>query len=92
MEIRTNHKPRPIISGYELTARERAEFDYMGDIESGAFFRYRGAVYNLGEFMRACGSLALLGFDGIAPDTYFSATLIKIVDHGESVICARAYS
>ena len=81
----TNNRPRPILSARDLTETERKEFDYIADGE-GSFFRYKGRVYDLGEFTRTL----IDGWDGISADTMFSATLVKFVDD-ETVIVARAY-
>ena len=53
MQIKTNNQPRPVLYWYDLAASERAEFDYVDDETRQADFRgfrYRGAVYDLGEF------------------------------------------
>jgi len=94
MEIKTNHKPRPIVYGWELTEKERAEFDYLDDINEGSFFRYKGHVYDLGEFMRTeqGGGLELLGWQGISTDSYFSGTIVRLSHDGESITVARIYS
>src|SRR5690606_15213267 len=49
--IITNNQPRDLISWYDLTEKEQADFDY---VEDGQFsgFRYKGQVYDLGEFVR----------------------------------------
>lgn len=54
MQIITNHKPRDIIRGYELSEKERAEFDYLApdDLDTSGFIRYRGEVYPLADFVR----------------------------------------
>ena len=52
------------------------------------FFRFRGVLYDLGEFMHT----DLDGWDGIAPDTFFSATLVRLVDDGQSVVVGRVYA
>lgn len=51
MQITTNNQPRNLISWYDLTEKEQADFDY---IEDGQFngFRYKGQAYDLGEFVR----------------------------------------
>lgn len=94
MNIITNNRPRHTIDGYELSAKERAQFDYYNsdELDSATFFRYRDATYDIAEFMRATGDIALLGWHGMASDSYFSGTLIRIVDNGDSVIVARCYS
>jgi hypothetical protein len=113
MKIRTNHQPRPILHPWDLSLGELGEFDYHLEgkppteenwTDSGAqFFRYRGQLYDLGEFVRIVpqgghgggfahhdhsGSLA--GWDGIATDSYFSATLIKIGEDCETVTVGYA--
>jgi len=82
------------MGGWELTDKERAEFDYMSDINEGSFFRYKGAVYDLGEFMRVeeGGPLELLGWHGISTDSYFSGTIIRLSRDCESVTVGRIYS
>lgn len=92
MEIITNHQPRNVINWYELSDKERADFDWEGANEC-CYFRYRGNVYCLSEFMRASGNIALLGWDGMEADSYFSGTLVKYADDcGDSVIVASCYS
>lgn len=53
MQIKTNNQPRPVLYWYDLTDKERAELDYI-DTETARDdfrgFRYKGAVYDLGEF------------------------------------------
>jgi len=93
IHIRTNHAPRDIIYGFELTDAERAEHDYLtGDELWGAsFVRYRGRTYYLGDFTSATGEdnpLATLGWDGFFADSAFSGIFIKIMPDCERVICA----
>lgn len=94
MDIITNHQPRHTLDAGELEPTERAEFDYLdwtaieAGEESALFFRYRGQLYDIGEFQRT----DLPGWDGIATDTFFSGTVIRLVDDGESVIVGRIYS
>ena len=60
LTIRTNHHHIPLLSGYELTPKERAELDYIGSPDdedawadaTDRFFRYRGSIYDTHEFMR----------------------------------------
>lgn len=51
MQIITNNQPRNLISWYDLTEKERADFDYIEDGEFNGF-RYKGNIYDLGEFVR----------------------------------------
>ena len=54
LTIRTNNAPRDLLSGFDLTDKERAEFDYIQDMGDAIdrFFRYRGNVYDSHEFVR----------------------------------------
>ena len=94
MEIITNNRPRNLIYGCELTAKERADFDYISaeEFDSHAFLRYCGRVYDFSEFVRAPASFA--PWDGWTNDTYFSGVLIKEVpgSDGESWIMGRYFS
>ena len=91
MTVVTNHVPRPLLDSAELTPSEREKFDYLDwpaldeGTDSATFFRYRGEVYDLAEFMVGGEP----GWDGSMADSFFSGLLVKIVDDGESVIVGR---
>jgi hypothetical protein len=91
----TNHVPRFTIDACELTPAERAEFDYLpwNEIDRGedsaTFIRYRGELHDLGNFIRSDDPES--PWDGIAADSAFSATVVKIVDD-DRVIVGRMYS
>ena len=98
--IRTNNVPRDIVEAYELTEKERKEFDYLDweKIEAGedsaSFFRYQGQVYDLSEFMWT-GTLQdqdLKGWDGYMSDSYFSGIVVKYVNDNKQVIVGTYYS
>jgi hypothetical protein len=97
--IITNNVPRDVIDAYELTPKEREEFDYLDwkKIElledSAQFFRYKGELYDLGDFQRvgtADGNF--LDWDGFITDSFFSGILIRYVDEFERVVVGRFYS
>jgi hypothetical protein len=98
MEVQTNNVPRDVIDAYELSTEERADFDYIdwdaidrGE-DSASFFRYRGQLFDLGEFLlTTSGELREMGWEGIATDTFFSATVVRYVDDGERVVVGRVY-
>lgn len=95
--IKTNNQPRSIIYGYELTEKEQAEFDYINDIESAQFFRYRGNLYDLGEFMyidRKRESLpeGFKHWHGYQSDSFFSGLLVKYTNDDDCVIVGTYYS
>jgi len=87
----TNHVPRPVLGWLDLTTKERAEFDYLDteDKQWGAqFARYRGNVYDLGEFQRYEDDY----WHGIATDSYFSATVMRLEGECDYVVMGRVYS
>jgi hypothetical protein len=94
MKIITNNHQRPIIDDWELTSAEQAEFDYYNweEIKAGndsaAFFRYKGRLYDLGEFERSW----IEGWDGIQTDSMFSAVIVRLDPCGEYVVVGTVYS
>jgi hypothetical protein len=106
LSVITNHQPRFTIPGYDLTAKELSEFDYYTEqeLEEATFFRYKGNVYDLGEFMRCelqrrCQALldgydqpAWSRWDGYYSESAFSGVLIKFTPDSDSVIVARYMS
>lgn len=75
LTIKTNNCPRPVLYAYELTDKERKEFDYIENINDddccASFFKYKGQVYHLDEFSRIVPAvysgydpMALCDFDG----------------------------
>jgi hypothetical protein len=96
--IITNHRPRPLLSAYDLSPRERKRND-IDDDSSQYFIRYRGEVYPLDDFTRitlrgeqggpfACydrdGSLS--GWHGMLTDSFFSAIVIRLNDDCDEVV------
>lgn len=99
IRIITNNTPRPILSGFELTKKERKEFDYIdwNKVNSGEadpeFFRYKGNVYSTDEFMSIEERDRPLFFDwhGYKAETFFSGILIKLVGD-DYVVVGRYYA
>lgn len=95
MEIITNNVPRHLVDGYELTDRERAEFDYIDDIDRahGRFIRYKGELIDVYEYVVIPAAAdyigGMYGWHGYRSDSYFSGTVIKYTDDYESVIVGR---
>ena len=89
-QIRTNGKPRAVLSWDDLTPAERLEVDYRGPDDGAMFARYRGALYDLSDFPRAPADLK--PWDGALADSFFSATLCRFVDQGAAVIMGVALS
>ncbi len=104
MEIITNNRPRALVSGYELTPAEAAEFDYMTpeDLAGASFVRYKGSLYDVSEFMRVpAGAFGLSninngtpvkGWDGYASETFFSGVLIRLDPAGDYAVMGRYFS
>jgi hypothetical protein len=93
LKIRTNHQARDVLRWWDLSEKERAEFDYIDteDKQSEAEFgRYRGWVYDLHDMERGWGQCAMpeqfKGWDNYRSDSYFSGILIRWRDEGEKVI------
>ena len=80
MKIKTNNHSRNLLTEYDLTSKELESFDYLEDGE-GSFIRYKGRVWELGEFTRT----EIEDWDGISSDTYFSGEVIKLSEDGETV-------
>ena len=98
IEIVTNHMPRLLIDAYQLTEKERAEFDYLDwqAIDSGndsvTFFRYKGRLYDLGEFMRIENNSELQGWHGYSSHGFFNGMLIKLCDDNNYIIVGQYFS
>ena len=99
IEVITDNKPRLIIDGYQLTERERKEFDYIENFDFASFVRYKGELYDLGDFMildpRTAGvepSLRSIGWHGYASDSFFSGIVMKYAEGDDDrVIMGRYY-
>lgn len=87
MKITTNNHSRNLLTEYDLTSKELESFDYLEDGE-GSFIRYKGRVWELGEFTRT----EIEDWDGISSDTYFSGAVIKLSEDGETVKVGYVYS
>ena len=95
LQIFGNNHRVPLVCGFELSERERRDYDYLSDdeLESELFFRYKGSVYGLCDFMRIEGfpELARIA-DGIHNDTYFSGILVKYTDDNDFIKVYTFYS
>lgn len=103
--VRTNHHHRDVIDAWSLSPAERAQFDYLdwpaidrGE-DSASFFRYRGTLYDLGEFTADSGiakgsglPASLTGWDGYLSESFFSAIVIRYVDDYEGVVVGLVLS
>ena len=95
LKIYTNNKPRPIIYGFELTDKQKSDFDYLDDINNNQFFKYKGQIYDISQFMRVCdmyNDVKFTGYHGHISDSYFSGILIKLCEDTDYIIVACYYS
>lgn len=98
--VKTNHVPRDVVEGFELSAEERAQFDYVDwqSVDRGeaspTFFRYKGELHDLGEFTTWTTTPhdELRSWDGYRSDTFFSALVVRYVDDFERVVVGVVFS
>ena len=85
LQIRSNKHWRNFLYGYELTSKEKEDFDWIDqeEIETQSFLKYKGFVYSLDNFMTIDRNAALADWDGYAGDSYFSGVVIKLSEDGE---------
>lgn len=104
VRVITNNVPRPIVDAYELSPKEREEFDYLDwpaideGADSASFFRYKGELHDLGEFTADYGITKgsglpehLSNWHGYRSDSAFSALVVRYVDD-ESVVVGLVLS
>ena len=90
MTIIGNGHDIEIISGYELTEKEKDWWSDLIDTEDSSFFRYKGHCYFMGDFIQAAVAFQEYGnYDGYSSDSFFSGILIKLDDTYESL---KAYT
>lgn len=100
MKIVTNNIPRDIIYGNDLTETERADYDWLeGDeLSEASFFRFKGHLYCLSDFMRPSVTQTtginsgLQCWDGYSADSFFLATVVRYVDDYEQIVVGTVYS
>jgi len=87
MNIISNYQYRNFLYGYELPEKIRADFDYVDDIDSASFIKYRGQYYSIDDFMVIqTGPNAISEFaewHGYYSDSFFSGILIRLSDDHE---------
>ena len=98
IEVVTDNKRRLIIDGYQLSERERKEFDYIDDFSFAYFVRYKGELYDLGDFMilnpQTVGvepSLGSIGWHGYASDSYFSGIVMRYAEGDDDRVIIGTY-
>ena len=94
MIIKTDHKWKTLLYGYELTEKERREFDYLtaDEIACGSFIRYKGLVYDVGDFMRVPNGMeGFRGWHGYSSDSFFSGIVVKISNDNDQYMIGTYY-
>lgn len=91
MKIITNNKPRALIYGYELSDKEKADFDYMDDLEYETFVRYKGMVFAISDFMRLSDDSeeTKQGWNGVYGMNAFCGILIKLEPGAEHAVMGK---
>lgn len=89
--LKCNYHVRDKVYWWDLTDKERKWFDYVEDPDWFEGFRYRGEVYDLGEFARASSDVLAMGFDGMMSESAFSAVVVGYFDkdgyeYGDGVV------
>lgn len=92
LEIITNNKPRDLTYGYELSGAEKADFDYIDDINAHDFVRYKGRVLDPDEFVVTDPNGKFAEWSGSRSETFYSGLLIKYTDDRQQVIMGSYYS
>lgn len=87
--VKTNYQARDVVRWYELTAKERKEFDYLDTAEKqddASFFRYKGSVYCMDQFTHIGQLHALSDWQGVHSDSYFSGIVMRYTNDFDSVV------
>lgn len=101
LTVVTNNHKWPVLDASELSDTEAAEFDYLDwsalreGTDSASFFRYKGMVYDLGEFMttRMLPEFnALRAWHGYLSDSFFSGIVVRYSEDTDYLVVGRFYS
>jgi hypothetical protein len=72
-----------MLYGYELPESVRSEFDYVEDIESSDFIKYKGMFFWLGDFSKCQDDEYWHGYYAL---TVFSAVVIRIINNDKVIV------
>jgi|SRR5690554_1887619 len=99
MNIVTNNAPRQLINGFELSDKERLEFDYLSEdeLQESLFFKYNGEIHDLNEFMRITDTMVLHDnklkeWHAYMAYSYFSGVLIRYDESMEEIVVGQFFS
>lgn len=80
MLVRTNKKPREFLEA--PTASDKGKFDYLPKDEDQGFFRFKGSVYHLSQFMRYPDPY----WTGVYNSSMTTGVLVKLLDDGRLIV------
>lgn len=99
IRVITDNVPQDIIEAHELTAEQRAEFDYLdwaaidAGTDSASFARHKGELYDLGQFTADYGITKGSGlpahlseWHGYLSESFFSAVVVRYVDDDQVIM------
>lgn len=99
LRIISNYHERDILYWYDLTEKEQSEFDWIEDsdtldVDSAEFFRYRGEVYYLSDFVPINNPQYGSGNNSPFPDywqayssdSFFSGLLVRYSEDYSAVV------
>jgi hypothetical protein len=96
MKIRTNNNRRELLDSSQLTEKERAEFTYLDwakldeGTDSATFFRFKGQVYDMGDFTRLTSTP---GWDAGMATSAFTGILIRLdPEDNDLIIVGQSFS
>jgi hypothetical protein len=99
IKVITDNKARNVLHWFDLTDKERKEFDYLDTEDKqmeAQFIRYRKEVYDLNDIDGVNTSVGFPSefakWSGYRSDSFFSGILIKWMAGYEQVIVGRYYS
>lgn len=88
MKIITNNQKRELIYGYQLTEKEKQDFDWLDDIDSEQFVQYQGMIIHIEEFVRLSGDSeeSKAGWHGVHGLNAFCGVLVKLIGNDRIVV------
>lgn len=83
--LKLGRRVKTTLIGWEdLTRNEKREFEYVDLKDEANFFRFKGDVYDLGEFI--AHSLGSPYWHGATHHTAFSGVLVRVLQEHNMVI------
>ena len=90
LTIKTDNRPRPLLSWHELSKIERAWHDWDG-AQDCDYVRYKGHAYCLSDFVVVTDP-DFAAWNGVHHETYFSGVLVRFANtDADSVVVGSYY-